>query len=578
MNEMIKIFLSLSISGTLLFLLVLGISKLVKDRFSKAWHYYIWLIVILRFLLPFTLEASPVGLLFQALPVSAVVDYQPGVNNQGENIDNQTDANAETANSVGTSSAQKSALIIWNTLLQWLWLVWLGVALLLFIRKITLYQSFTTYIKAGNTEVSDPETLNFFYQICEELGIKRHIELYENPLAASPLILGIFKPAIVLPSTRISNANFRYIVLHELTHYRRGDIYYKWLAQIVLCLHWFNPFVYWLIREVNNACEFACDEAVIKSLDVVEVKAYGDVLIDSISNTGRYKQTFASITLSENAKTVKERLSAIMNYKKKTKTVILTSIALMFALCICGVLVGAASPTTENIQQPYDTSQLPINLEGKSDEYKLIAKMAQIDTSLTVSEYTEKILAICDGNAADFFRTLADAAIIETSDPLYSFATESLACTSSELFADTSGNPNERPFMSAYASWIRYETDEEFEAQRGDMSDAEWNAFLNDTSNDPPNMVAYKGVSYFISYNIIDNDNLTIVARDHILNTVKSDMQRYLEELSEEELFSDNFESAFKAELVRAATQYSNEKMMMECEISLIDSYEPSQY
>ncbi len=53
MNEFTKTLLSLTLSGTLLFLFVLFLNRLCRERFSRRWQYYIWLVVVLRFLLPF---------------------------------------------------------------------------------------------------------------------------------------------------------------------------------------------------------------------------------------------------------------------------------------------------------------------------------------------------------------------------------------------------------------------------------------------------------------------------------------------------------------------------------------------
>ena len=61
MNEFMKILLSLSVSGTLLLLFILGLKRLYKNKFSRGWQYYIWVIVALRFLLPFTADATVVG-------------------------------------------------------------------------------------------------------------------------------------------------------------------------------------------------------------------------------------------------------------------------------------------------------------------------------------------------------------------------------------------------------------------------------------------------------------------------------------------------------------------------------------
>ena len=105
--------------------------------------------------------------------------------------------------------------------------------------------------------------LDRFSIIAEQAGIKRPIELCVNPLVSSPLVTGFFHPCIVLPGADISEKDFYYIVLHELIHYKRLDIFYKWLVQVTVCLHWFNPFAHLMGREITRACEFSCDEAVL---------------------------------------------------------------------------------------------------------------------------------------------------------------------------------------------------------------------------------------------------------------------------------------------------------------------------
>ena len=77
MNEFIKILLSLSVSGVLLLLLILGLKPLYKNRFSKRWQYYIWIIVALRFLLPFTPDTTIVGSLFEKFDTVAIKNEIP---------------------------------------------------------------------------------------------------------------------------------------------------------------------------------------------------------------------------------------------------------------------------------------------------------------------------------------------------------------------------------------------------------------------------------------------------------------------------------------------------------------------
>lgn len=54
MNELFYIFLFLSLAGSLLALILFSLNHLLKDRISKTWQYYIWIIVIARLLIPYT--------------------------------------------------------------------------------------------------------------------------------------------------------------------------------------------------------------------------------------------------------------------------------------------------------------------------------------------------------------------------------------------------------------------------------------------------------------------------------------------------------------------------------------------
>ena len=149
---------------------------------------------------------------------------------------------------------------------------------------------------------------------------------------------GFLHPCMVIPDTNLTDAELAFIFTHELVHLKRLDMFYKWLVQIVVCVHWFNPFVYVLQKEVNLACELACDEAVVRCLNMEEKKAYGDTLLLCSKTAAAFKHPVTSLTLTEGAEQLKERLGEIMNDKKRTKkTKILTA-----ALTVC-IFTGSAA-------------------------------------------------------------------------------------------------------------------------------------------------------------------------------------------------------------------------------------------
>ena len=356
MNEFMKILLSLSVSGTLLLLLILGLKPLYKNRFSKRWQYYIWIVVALRFLLPFTPDTTIVGSLFEKFDTAAITNEVPTSLNvpvpagTGNNKAEPIQTNREIS-----AAAMREPFNIYVCL----FFIWSASALVLFVRKITVYQGFIQYIKAGNTEVSDIKILNLLSDCEEKLNIKTRVELSYNSLIASPIMIGFFRPEIVLPVRELEDKGLSYIFVHELTHYKQRDMFYKWLMQIVVCAHWFNPFVYLLEKEVNKSCELSCDEKVISVLNDTERREYGDTLISFLKSNNLYKSSLASVTLTEGAEQLKERLGAIMKFRKKSKVVIAITTIFTVAACICFFVTGAyAAPSVANDMKRWENSEI----------------------------------------------------------------------------------------------------------------------------------------------------------------------------------------------------------------------------
>ena len=403
MNEFIKILLSLSVSGALLLLLILGLKPLYKNKFSKRWQYYIWIVVALRFLLPFTPDTTIVGSLFEKFDTAAITNEIP----TSPNVPVQVSPGNNEAEPIQTNRDMTAAATLepFNKYVC-LFFIWSALALVLFVRRITVYQGFIQYIKAGNTEVSDIKILNLLSDCEEKLNIKTRVELSCNPLIASPMLIGFFRPRIILPAYELEDKELSYIFVHELTHYKQRDMFYKWLIQIVVCVHWFNPFVYLLEKEVNKSCELSCDEKVIAVLDDKGKREYGDTLISFLKSNNLYKSSLASVTLTEGAEQLKERLGAIMNFKKKNKpVVILTSILTLF-LVISAIVIGV-----------YTTGS------GASNAHAAPLSNPQLDTegkpslTLDVSSCAVNVLPATDNKiSAEYNSNVYDVKIDESDD------------------------------------------------------------------------------------------------------------------------------------------------------------------
>lgn len=432
MNDILKLFFSMSLSGTLLILALFLAKPLYRERTSRQWQYYVWLIVIARLLLPFSPLESISGMLVgqaeQAIlqlesaqePKSAAVQGNGTVETKnnlagttnspiknglagttnslpeaeagyvedknyfsGLISSNAVQNNGYASQNSNTNTKNNQETTIVTKAFSHLWVVWLGVAVILFVRKVTIYQSFVKYMTASREEVSDIRLLNTLAEAGSQINVKRPVELYTNKLVSSPLLIGFFHPCIVFPSMELSDTDFVYTVWHELTHYKRLDMFYKWLLQLTMCLHWFNPLVWMMGRELGRACELACDEAVISGLDEQGRRAYGDTLLHALKAEGCCQSPFTSVMLSEDAEQIKERLCVIMNFKKSSKLTILLSVLFTAALFAGATTAGAAVPTNKQPEQPAAVSS---NKSGS----KQTAAVSSSKSSNTYTKLAEK--------------------------------------------------------------------------------------------------------------------------------------------------------------------------------------------
>lgn len=367
MNEFMKMLLSLSVSGTLIFMILKAVKPLYKEKFSRRWQYYIWLIAALRFLIPFAPETALMNQSFIMIENSVqnfVKDRQSieraaSTGTEGNEKDPlwlltgqnflKNKADSELTNGLpeqradaekvweGTGNEFSVADRVWMAL----FLIWAVVFATCFALRIRTYHRFVKCLAREDCQVCDGEVRELMDLCADSLHLKRRIRLYSSSLITSPLLLGVRKPALILPAGEIPREMLPYVFRHELMHCRRRDNLYKWLVQIVVCVHWFNPLVYCFEKEVGHACELACDEAVVAPLDVKEKRKYGDMLIAFARAGNEYRRPCVCAELSEGGKQLKERLKAVITFENKRKTVQPAAFAVTLAFAFGAVFLGS---------------------------------------------------------------------------------------------------------------------------------------------------------------------------------------------------------------------------------------------
>ncbi len=413
MLNLFSVVLSLSVSGALVGLLVLLFRPIYRRIFSKKWTYYLWLLVIARLLVPIHADlnlmeylAGNLAAVGSALAdaaraeesneilredVSAAVNEAESTKElSGPEIKNEADGGRngsvlrETSDMTDADAAKMEGVTEQNSragggieerCLQVAAVIWILGVLFTALRKLWLYRCFVRNVCVRSVEtagqrqlsngelctacvpVTDERILWQYAEIQRKLRIGKRVPLYESAGTDIPMLIGFWRPRIYLPQALLEQMTGRendicLILHHELVHYKRKDIWYKWLFQAALCVHWFNPLVYVFSHKFNVDCELACDETVLKILSEEGRRAYGNVLLDvarkdwsegAFLGKGLRKQgNVPAMTLLEEKSTLKERLRGIARYHKTGLMVGLCSAVVLVMFVAVAVVCGAA--------------------------------------------------------------------------------------------------------------------------------------------------------------------------------------------------------------------------------------------
>lgn len=158
----------------------------------------------------------------------------------------------------------------------------------------------------------------------------------------SPFILGMFRPRIYLSSSA-EESQMGYMLAHEQAHIRRGDHWWKLLGYLLLAVYWFNPLSWVAYILLSRDMELACDEKVIRGLDEAEKKSY----LFALLNCSTQRRMVLACPPAFGEVGVKQRVNAVLDYKKPGFWVVLVSVFLCLIVAVCFL---TTSPKTWQIK------------------------------------------------------------------------------------------------------------------------------------------------------------------------------------------------------------------------------------
>lgn len=208
-----------------------------------------------------------------------------------------------------------------HTLLVFFWSI--GIFIMFFL----LYRS-VKQVKALHSSALplQNEELNALYIEClNEVNSKHTIPIYSTAFLKSPVLASFLHPRIYLPIHLISDFNagtisatdIRYMLLHELQHYKHKDILIGYLINTVNVFYWFNPLIWYFLKRIRQERELACDSAVLQLLKETEYKSYGNTLIN-FAETIALSPFPLTMGISGNIKQLKGRILNIASFHQPT--------------------------------------------------------------------------------------------------------------------------------------------------------------------------------------------------------------------------------------------------------------------
>lgn len=327
MGGALSTLLSLTLSGSVLIVLLLALMPPLRDKLGRSGQYYLWLAPLARLLIPvFPAVRLPEGL-SQALP--------------GEMTAGALWLRAPDMALAGPDR-QGAGLDLPALLPELAVLLWGAVAAALALRAVWRYGRCLRTLERESRPAG--ERVRAVYEdACRMTGVARPPRLLVCSGLRSPMQAGLLRPMVLLPNENGGEEVLRAAFLHELTHYRRLDLCYKWLAEAAVCIHWFNPLVWLLRRELGRACELSCDEGVLRRLDEAGRRAYGAALLALARPAPGETKHNMTLAMSRDGEQLKERLYAIMKFQSRGKLAGAAAVGVAAALCLCGVLAGACA-------------------------------------------------------------------------------------------------------------------------------------------------------------------------------------------------------------------------------------------
>ncbi|MDP5276406.1 M56 family metallopeptidase [Chengkuizengella axinellae] len=367
-ETMFETILRLSIMSSVLIGIILLTKAIFKDSLNAHWHYYIWFLVILRLIVPYTPESSVS--IFNFLPqISQQIEEIEGIQQSHDASPINEDAMiAKNLTNVSLPTEEKSVEIIgeenviafetgeqkdvsFKLNYESIIIIWIIGVIIILLVIATVNIRFHWKLKK-QPKCKEDALLNILEECKAKLKITSNVSIIYDDTIKTPSIVGMVFPKLLMPKqmvNELSRDEIKYVILHELTHLKRKDVFINGVAILLQAIHWFNPLVWYAFQKMRTDCEIACDAKVLSYLEKNEHLKYGQTIINVLSKLS--KTNLIPITVgmaSNNITNIKRRIWRIKMFKKTSKKWSAIAVLLAVAIGIVGLTNSIDTPVSAN--------------------------------------------------------------------------------------------------------------------------------------------------------------------------------------------------------------------------------------
>lgn len=299
-------------------LLILAMKWIFHDKLDARWHYFIWLVLLVRMIVPvdFDLVRTPLSV-FQQIPVEKWLEK-------------------------GRILADKQEM---NALFELLGRVYLWGAVVLAV--VYLVSWMTLWVKILRAPKADGETYAYVREIARKYGLKgcRRICVCDSN---TPYIFGLIAPTLVLPKECVKLKEE--MIVHELIHLRCKDVFINLLLHVVRVVNWFNPFVWWLCAVVQNDSEALCDQRVLERCGQERATGYGEMLICMTAGRKYRPVKIGTSNMASSFRNMKTRIVRIRDFSRVPGEIGFVTFCITLMLIVAGI--GSSAEEYSSLKTP----------------------------------------------------------------------------------------------------------------------------------------------------------------------------------------------------------------------------------